>query len=137
MTDNLKVVILAAGKGKRLQSEETQIPKHMREVAGKPILEYVLKSVDFIDKKDIIIVVGFKKEMITEAFPEYMFAIQEETNPLGYGTGAAVRYAERIIGDFDGDILVLMGDSPLVTKNTLLNLYDEHKKNNNDLRSTN
>lgn len=132
MTGNLKAVILAAGKGTRLQSEEIQIPKHMREAAGKPILEYVLKSVDFIEKKDIIIVVGFKKEIIMEKFPEYTFAIQEESNPLGYGTGAAVRYAENLIGDFDGDIMVLMGDSPLITQNTLLNLYSEHKNKNND-----
>ena len=127
---NLKTIILAAGKGKRLNSEESQIPKSMREVAGTPILNYVLNSVDFINKKDIIIVVGFMKEMITEAFPEYNFVIQGEH--YGYGTGAAVRYAEQAIGDFSGDILVLMGDMPLITQKTLLNLYEEHKNKNND-----
>jgi len=134
MINDLKVVILAAGKGTRLNSEEVQIPKHMRKVAGKPILEYILKAVDFIEnKKDIILVVGFMKKIIMDAFPdEYTFVIQDDTNSLGYGTGAAVRYTQNIIGEFSGDILVLMGDSPLISKETLLNLYQEHKNKNND-----
>ena len=131
MINNLKAVILAAGKGKRLNSEVLQIPKHMRKAAGKPILEYVLKSVDFIGKKDIIIVVGYMKEMIMEYFPEYTFAIQDDENSLGYGTGAGVRYAETAIGEFSGDILVLMGDMPLTSQETLIKLYNKHKNNNN------
>ena len=131
MMNNLKAVILAAGKGKRLQSEEAQMPKHMRKIAGEPILHYVLKSIGFIENKDdIIIVVGFLKEMIMESFPEYKFAIQG--THYGYGTGAAVRYTDDIISGFDGDIMVLMGDAPLISQETLLNLYNEHKKNNND-----
>ena len=47
----LKAVILAAGKGKRLQSEQAHIPKHMLKAAGNPLLYYVLKSVDFIEDK--------------------------------------------------------------------------------------
>jgi len=125
-------VILAAGRGTRLNSGEVLIPKPLRKVSGNPILHYVLKSVDFIDKKDIIIVVGFMKEMIIEAFPEYTFAIQDDNNSLGYGTGAAVRYTEKTIGEYDGDILVLLGDMPLITQKTLLNLYNEHKIKNND-----
>jgi len=131
--DNIKAVILAAGKGTRLRSDDMLMPKHMREVAGKPILHYVLKSVDAIDKKDIILVVGHMKEAIMEKFPERNFVIQDVVNnPLGYGTGAAVRYAEQAIGDFSGDVMVLMGDAPLVTEETLINLFIEHKKNNND-----
>jgi len=127
--ENLKVVILAAGKGKRLNSEEVQIPKAMREVSEKPLLHYVLKSVDFIEnKKDILIVVGYLKEMLMDAFPKYAFAIQTEQ----LGTGHAVKCAEQAIGDFSSDILVLMGDMPLIKRETLLNLISEHKKNNND-----
>jgi len=126
--NNLKVVILAAGKGKRLQSENTHIPKAMRKANGKPLLHYVLKSVDFVDKKDIIIVVGYLKEMIMEAFPEYTFVVQEEQ----LGTGHAVKCAEKEVGDFSGNILVLMGDMPLITRKNLLNLIYEHEKNNND-----
>lgn len=127
---NLKVIILAAGKGTRFNSEEEQIPKQMRMIAGKPILEYVLKSVDFISKKDITIIVGFMKEMIMSAFSEYTFVTQETM--YGYGTGAAVRYAKDSIGNHEGDILVLMGDMPLISRKTLSDLYAEHKKNGND-----
>lgn len=133
--DKLKAVILAAGQGKRLKSEETQMPKAMREAAGKPLLHYVLKSVDFIeDKKDTIIVVGYFKEMIMEAFPEYTFVIQNifQDKKLGYGTGYAVKITKDLFNDYDGDVLVLMGDMPLVTRETLINLCGEHKKNNND-----
>jgi len=127
----IKAVILAAGQGKRLQSEQAQIPKHMRKAAGKPVLYYVLKSVDFIkDKKDIIIVVGYLKEMITEAFPEYSFVEQDLEKE--YGTGAAVRCTEEAVGNYSGDIFVLMGDAPLITQETLLNMRHEHFVNKND-----
>jgi bifunctional UDP-N-acetylglucosamine pyrophosphorylase/glucosamine-1-phosphate N-acetyltransferase/UDP-N-acetylglucosamine pyrophosphorylase len=129
--DNIKAVILAAGKGKRLQSEEEQTPKAMREVAGKPILHYVLNSIDFIKKENIIIVVKYLKEMITDAFPEYTFVVQQDEQ-FGYGTGFAVKCTEQAIGAFSGNILVLMGDMPLVTRQTLLNLCSEHIANNND-----
>lgn len=130
MPENLKAVILAAGKGKRLQSEEAQIPKHLRKVAGKPVLEYVLKSIDFIKKEDIIIIVGYLKEMIMEIYPEYTFVIQDIEK--GYGTGAAVKCAEETIGEFSGDIFILLGDAPLITKETLINMKNEHFINKND-----
>ena len=129
--DNIKAVILAAGRGTRLQSDEAQIPKHMRIAAGKPLLHYVLKSIDFIKtKKDIIMIVGYLKELVMEAFPEYMFV--EQDMEKAYGTGAAVRCAERAVGDFAGDILIHSGDMPLITRETLIYLRNEHIKNKND-----
>lgn len=130
MTDNLKAVILAAGKGTRLQSEDTQIPKHMRKVAGKPVLDYILKAVDFIKKEDVILIVGYLKEIIMEAYSEYTFVVQNLDK--GYGTGAAAKCAEEAVGEFSGDIFILQGDSPLITKETLLNIINEHKTNKNE-----
>ena len=127
---NLKVVILAAGKGRRLNSEEAQMPKHMRLVAGKPILDYVLKSVDFVPKEDIFIIVGFMKEMITNEYSEHTFV--DQGTEYGYGTGAAVRYAREAIGEHEGDILVLMGDTPLISRETLFGLYQHHRESGND-----
>ena len=129
--NNIKAVILAAGQGTRLQSEAARTPKAMRRAAGKPLLQYVINAVDFIqDKKDVIIVVGYLKEIIMQAFPEHMFVIQDLEQ--GYGTGAAVRCAEEAVGDFSGDIFILFGDAPLITKETLLNMKSEHIKNKND-----
>jgi len=126
--DNLKVIILAAGKGTRLESEKANIPKAMRNAAEKPLLHYVLKSVEFIEnKKDIIIIVGYLKEMITEAFPEYAFAVQDEQ----LGTGHAAKCAEQEIGDYSGNLLILLGDMPLISCESIKNLIEIHKQNNN------
>ncbi|MCL1858379.1 MAG: NTP transferase domain-containing protein [Oscillospiraceae bacterium] len=131
MINDLKVIILAAGRGTRLNSKEAKIPKHMREAAGKPVLYYVLKSVDFInDKKDIIIIVGYMKEIIMKTFPEYTFVVQNIEK--GYGTGAATKCAEEAVGEFSGNIFILQGDAPLITSETLLNMRNEHIKNKND-----
>ena len=130
MVDNLKVIILAAGRGTRLNSDEANIPKHMRKVNGKPILDYMLNTLNFIKKEDIILIVGYLKEIIMETFPEYTFVIQDLEK--GYGTGAAAKCAEEAIGDFSGNIFILQGDSPLITKETLMSMQNEHIKNNND-----
>ena len=82
----MKAIILAAGKGKRLRSEETHIPKAMRTAAGRPLISYVMETIGFIDKKDTVIVVGFEKEKIMEAFPDMSFAVQSEQ--LGTGHAA-------------------------------------------------
>ena len=58
----MKAIILAAGKGKRLHSEQFTAPKVLREANGRPLLAYVVDNLSFIpDKKDIIIVAGFRK----------------------------------------------------------------------------
>ena len=129
--NNLKAVILAAGKGTRFNSEEAQIPKHMRKADGKPLLYYVLKSIDFIEnKKDIILIVNYLKETIMEAFPECTFVVQDMSK--GYGTGIAVKCAEETVGEFSGDILIHSGDMPLITQETLMYLQNEHLTNKND-----
>ena len=123
----MKAIILAAGKGKRIKSETMQIPKHMRKVAGKPILQYVLDAVNFIDKKDIIIVVGFLKEMIIDAFEGYNFALQEEQ----LGTGHAVKCAKDKLEGYKGNVFVILGDTPLLEKSTLENMMKYHQTNKN------
>ena len=59
-------IILAAGKGKRLQSEKFNLPKVLREANGKPLIEHVLDHTNFIDKKDTVLVVGYMKEKVME-----------------------------------------------------------------------
>ena len=99
----MKAIILAAGKGKRLLSEKFNAPKVLREANGKPLLRYVVENLSFIDKKDIIIVAGYKKEMVFDAFQDgFTFAVQDEQ----LGTGHAVNCAKDAIGDYDGPVLV-------------------------------
>ncbi len=121
----LKAVILAAGKGTRLHSEQYDLPKVMREAAGKPLLGYVLEALDFIAPEDTVIVVGYKKEQVVSAFEGYAFAEQREQ----LGTGHAVMAAYPLLDGYDGDVLVCCGDMPLLTRESYLGLCREHEKN--------
>ena len=128
MRTGLKAVVLAAGKGTRLNSDENDLPKVMRTAAGKPLLSYVLEALSFLDKQDITIVVGYKKEAITEAFDGYYFAEQKEQ----LGTGHAVMAAAAGLSEFDGDVLVCYGDMPLIGRETYEKLAHEHLKCSNE-----
>lgn len=127
MNKNLKVIILAAGRGKRLGSETAEKPKVMREAAGKPLLGHVLSQIPEIDKKDVTIIVGYKREAVLSVFGEYSFAVQEEQK----GTGHAVMCAEKDFEGYDGNVLILSGDMPLVSSETLEKLCDFHEQNGN------
>lgn len=123
----IKAVILAAGKGTRLQTEGSTLPKVMRLAAGRPLLAHVLSQLDFIPKKDCVIVVGYKKESVTAAFPGYNFAEQKEQ----LGTGHAVMAAFSQLEDYNGQLLVCYGDMPLLRRETYKALIDEHTVSGN------
>ena len=122
MNNNIKAVILAAGQGKRLGSGEAGIPKVMRMAAGKPLLAHVLEKLSFIPAQDTIIIVGYMKEQVIDAFPGYAFAEQAQQ----LGTGHAVAMARDALEDFDGAVLVCCGDMPLITRETYEALYEEY-----------
>jgi len=125
--NKIKAVVLAAGKGTRLHSDEIDAPKVMREALGKPLLWYVLESLSFIDKKDIILVVGYKKESVIERFGEYPYAVQHEQ----LGTGHAVAAASDELKDFDGALLVCYGDMPAIQQEVYENLLKTHFEEGN------
>lgn len=118
----LKTIVLAAGKGTRIAQEGIDLPKAMRTVLGKPLLGYVLDALP-TGPEDTVIVVGYKKEYITAAFPNYAFA--EQTEQLG--TGHAVMCALPALGDYDGDVMICCGDMPLVKKETYAALAESHR----------
>lgn len=125
--NEVKAIILAAGKGTRLHSEGEDLPKVMRLAAGKPLLAHVLSALDFIPTQDCVIVVGYKKERVMEAFGDYVFAEQKEQ----LGTGHAVMAAYSVLDGYDGALLVCCGDMPLIKRETYLALFEEHKASNN------
>lgn len=125
----MKAIVLGAGKGKRLQSEKFQLPKVLRQANGRGLIEYALDSIDFIDKKDTVIVVGYKKEAVIEALsPEYLFSEQAEQ----LGTGHAVNCAKEHFEDYSGDVLVIYGDMPLFTQKTFKKIIEHHEKTKSD-----
>ncbi|MFH5805891.1 NTP transferase domain-containing protein [Alienimonas sp. DA493] len=113
-------VILAAGKGTRMNSE---LPKVAHEAAGKPLVRHVVDAARAAGCDKLIVVVGyggdFVKGLLTNE-PGVEFAIQTEQK----GTGHAVLMAEPNLRDHAGPVLVLYGDMPLVTPSSLKALLD-------------
>ncbi len=119
----MKAIVLAAGKGKRLQSEKFNMPKVLREAKGRALLDYVLENVNFIAPEDTTVVVGYKKEMVKETIAStYKFADQDEQ----LGTGHAVACAASQFEDYDGPVLILYGDMPMIKRETYQALVNKH-----------
>jgi bifunctional UDP-N-acetylglucosamine pyrophosphorylase/glucosamine-1-phosphate N-acetyltransferase len=120
----LKTVILAAGKGTRMKSD---LPKVLHPILGKPIVEYVIEAARGAGSQDICLVVGYQGERVRKEIGEGVsYAWQEEQ----LGTGHAVKCARDFIGT-EGDVLILCGDTPLISANTLKLFYQCHKKQEN------
>ena len=125
MMNHVKAIVLAAGKGTRLQSEQYNLPKVLREAAGKPLLHYVLTALDFLPRQDTVLVVGYMRDQVIARFPEYPYAVQDPQN----GTGHAVQCAKEYLKDFHGAVLVCCGDMPLLKKETYQALISELLRN--------
>jgi UDP-N-acetylglucosamine diphosphorylase/glucosamine-1-phosphate N-acetyltransferase len=128
MNKQLKAVVLAAGKGTRLQTEGCDLPKVMRLACRRPLLGWVLDAISFIDKKDIIIVAGYKREDVISRFCGYTYAVQDEQ----LGTGHAVMSAEEQLRGYAGSVLVCYGDMPLLTRATYEALVAAHREGKYD-----
>ncbi|MBI4261260.1 MAG: bifunctional UDP-N-acetylglucosamine diphosphorylase/glucosamine-1-phosphate N-acetyltransferase GlmU, partial [Actinobacteria bacterium] len=125
-TRSLAVVVLAAGKGKRIRSD---LPKVLHPVCGRPALWYVLQAVRRVRPGRIVVVVHHGADQVRKAVrswgvkPEPVFVEQGE--PLG--TGHAVMAAERAVGR-SGEVLVVSGDEPLHTGESLAELLRVHRR---------
>ncbi|WP_029010205.1 bifunctional UDP-N-acetylglucosamine diphosphorylase/glucosamine-1-phosphate N-acetyltransferase GlmU [Azospirillum halopraeferens] len=108
----LACVILAAGKGTRMKSD---MPKVLHRVAGRPMIGHVLAAVAELDPDHVVVVVGPGMDDVAAAVAPYPTAVQEQQR----GTADAVRAAFGLLEGFRGDVLVLYGDTPLVTPDTL------------------
>lgn len=117
------VVILAAGKGTRMKSG---LPKVLHTLAGKPLLDHVLKTARALDPEKIVIIVGHGRKMIMERYGNMniQFAIQEPQ----LGTGHAMAQAEDLFKGFEGMIIALSGDAPLLKPDTLRQMIKTHRK---------
>jgi bifunctional UDP-N-acetylglucosamine pyrophosphorylase/glucosamine-1-phosphate N-acetyltransferase len=118
----IRVVILAAGKGKRMGSSDR--PKVLHAVLGRPMLAYVLDAVvdSGIDARPVLVVGHMAEHVKTVCGDACEYVMQEELK----GTGDAVRRARTLLeGDAD-HLLVLVGDQPFVTSHTLRRVVDRH-----------
>lgn len=128
MSQAIKALVLCAGKGTRLQTEGVDLPKVMRLADGKPLLHYVLSALSFLPREDVVLVVGYKREHILAAYPDYPTALQAQQ----LGTGHAVQCAAEHLQGFDGHVLVCYGDTPLMSQSTYRSLCRLHLADGND-----
>lgn len=124
----IKSVILAAGKGTRMKSET---PKVLHKIFDKTLLGYVLDSVKFAS--EAFVIVGHKAEEVTEYVNKnYSFAKTVLQTPQ-LGTGHAVSMVCPELATFDGLVVILCGDTPLVREETMKKFVDEHIASGADL----
>lgn len=130
MNENVKAVILAAGKGTRMKSEK---PKVLHEIFNKPLVSWVLSACEDAGSLENIVVVGHKGEMvsgfISKNHPKSVCVEQKEQ----LGTGHAVSMAKNELKDFSGNVLILCGDTPLITSDSLQKFIKFHAENDADV----
>ena len=122
MASKRAVVILAAGKGKRMKSD---IPKVLHQIKGKAIIQILLDTLTGMDFDKIIVVIGHKGEMVEEALNGYPVSCVWQREQLG--TGHAVMMAAEDLKDFDGDLLVALGDVPFLSSSSIDALFKIHE----------
>ncbi len=126
MNEKLAVAILAAGLGKRMKSPDK--PKVMFEINSRPMIDYVVELAFRVNADLVVPIVGHHREQVINfldgKFPgkEIKYAVQAEQ----LGTGHAVIQTAELLKDFDGEILILSGDVPLLKFETVERLINEH-----------
>lgn len=118
----LYAVILAAGKGKRMKSKK---PKVLHHICGKPIVCHILDQLSYLKPKKSIMIVGHQSQQVREEVGNRVI-YQEQKEQLG--TAHAVLQAKEELKDQKGITLVLNGDHPLFTKDSLLKLVQKHQE---------
>ena len=121
----LAISILAAGKGTRMNSS---IPKVLHKINNIPMISLVIALSQKFNPQKLIAIVGYKKDLVIKTLKNenITFVTQKEQK----GTAHAVHQCKKELQNFDGNLLVLSGDVPLITKDTINSLISMHCSNN-------
>ena len=119
----LAVIVLAAGKGKRMNSP---IAKVLQPLKSRPLLYYVLESLVPLNPDLSVLVVGVQSKVVRESFSDRGLIFVEQKEQLG--TGHAAQQTQVALLDFSGDVLVVCGDMPLIKSQTLIDLVSNHRE---------
>jgi bifunctional UDP-N-acetylglucosamine pyrophosphorylase/glucosamine-1-phosphate N-acetyltransferase len=131
LNKKVKSIILAAGKGTRMKSE---MPKVLHSIFNKPLLGYVIDAVNGIGCVDeSFIIVGHEAEKVEDYVNKNYERAKCILQSPQLGTGDAVNKAAPYINGFDGYVIVVCGDTPLITADTLRNFIEFHDNNSADL----
>ncbi len=117
-------VILAAGKGTRMNSSRAKV---LFELGEKPLIKHVVDTSQKVQSDRIVVVVGYRKDDVTASLEDYeglRFVEQKTQN----GTGHAVMMAKDEFNDAEGDVFILCGDVPLLKAETLASLLKQHRE---------
>ena len=125
--ENLSVVIMAAGKGTRMNSE---LPKVLHTLSGNTLLNHVIRTSHDLSPKNIVVIIGCESSLVKKSvkFNDILFSYQRQQ----HGTGHAVMQAKEHLEKFIGNTLVLSGDVPLIQKSTLISLLEKQEGENFD-----
>ncbi|MDF3301650.1 bifunctional UDP-N-acetylglucosamine diphosphorylase/glucosamine-1-phosphate N-acetyltransferase GlmU [Streptomyces tropicalis] len=123
------VVVLAAGEGTRMKSAT---PKVLHDICGRSLVGHVLASARELEPEHLVVVVGHAREKVTAHLAEVDAAARTAVQEKQNGTGHAVRMAlEELGGPVDGTVVVVCGDTPLLTGRTLRSLASVHEQDGN------
>ena len=126
MDSRLAVVIMAAGKGTRMNNPA--MAKVMYTIANKPMVEHVVELAQSLHAARIVVIVGWQKDTVIDHLRQRgKNVVCVEQNPQ-LGTGHAIMQAEKPLEGFFGDVLVLSGDVPLLTRSTVYTLLSYHRE---------
>lgn len=125
----IKSIILAAGKGTRMKSE---MPKVLHTIFNKELVGYILDAVNGITDENFVIV-GHQAELVEKYIKNNYENSKCILQSPQLGTGHAVSMALPYLKDYEGDIVILCGDTPLITSETIEEFVESHKANNSDL----
>lgn len=123
---NLAVIVLAAGKGTRMESD---LAKVLHPLRGRPLIHWVLDAATPLQSSRTVLVVGHQGERVYEVVRSAFAQAEFVTQPEMLGTGHAVMQTEPLLRDFDGDIIVICGDTPLIETATLQKLVETRRQN--------
>ena len=127
----IKSIILAAGKGTRMKSET---PKVLHTIFDKTLVGYVIEAVNktgLVDENFVI--VGHQAERVEDYIKKTYDNAKTVLQSPQLGTGHAVSMVLPYLKDFEGEVIILCGDTPLVTEDTLKEFIESHHANNSDL----
>ena len=108
----LAVVILAAGKGTRMKSA---LPKVMHKIAGRPMISWLIETAEKLNPEKIIVVTAPGMDDVAQVVKPHQTVVQEKQ----LGTGDAVKPALPLLKDFDGKVLILLGDEPFLNEDVM------------------
>lgn len=128
---NRYAIVLAAGKGTRMQSLDPEHSKVAYPILGKPLINYVIDAIKPLSFNRISVVVGFGGEVTKSLVEDQVDNVVWQREILG--TGHAVKQTEPFMKDLDGETLIIYGDTPLVSTETIKQILHIHEKENNDL----